>query len=77
MADQCKNCVVRGNIDSCLKTDCGHHENWIAEQNNKRYSELKEVALAMIEWIDAVPDDVQLPAMPGFDRDWAEEILDR
>lgn len=33
---------------------------------------LSEMAL---EWIDAVPDDAQLPAMPGFDRDWADEIV--
>ena len=38
-------------------------------------SETRAVALAMREWIDAVPDDTPLPAMPGFDRDWADEIL--
>ena len=24
----------------------------------------------MLEWIDAVPKETQLPAMPGFDRDY-------
>ena len=38
-------------------------------------SELLKVAEAMLEWIDAVPKDIVLPAMPGFDRDWAEETL--
>ena len=42
----------------------------------KRMSELKEVAKAMREWIDAVPDNTELPAMPGFDRDWADEVID-
>ena len=37
---------------------------------------LKEVAIAMREWIDAVPADIVLPTMPGFDRDWADEIID-
>jgi hypothetical protein len=29
---------------------------------------------AMLEWIDAVPDDIVLPVMPGFDRDWADTV---
>jgi hypothetical protein len=27
---------------------------------------------AALDWIDALPKDLQLPAMPGFDRDAAE-----
>jgi hypothetical protein len=38
---------------------------------------LLEVTLAMREYIDAIPKDLVLPAMPGFDRDWADEIIDR
>lgn len=26
--------------------------------------------------IDAIPDDIELPVMPGYDRDWAESLLD-
>ncbi len=29
---------------------------------------------AQKEWIDAVPKQLVLPAMPGFDRDWAEGV---
>lgn len=32
--------------------------------------ELLEALEAALEWIDAVPADTVLPAMPGFDRDW-------
>lgn len=42
---------------------------------SERYSEFKELALAMLEWIDAIPAGTVLPAMPGFDRDWAEVVL--
>jgi hypothetical protein len=28
------------------------------------------------EWIDAVPDEPPLPAMPGFDGDWADSVRD-
>lgn len=32
---------------------------------------------AALDWIDAIPAEVaaQLPAMPGFDRDEAESVL--
>ena len=41
-------------------------------------AELLEVAKAMRDWIDAVPDDVAnvLPAMPGFDRDWSDAVME-
>lgn len=31
---------------------------------------------ACLEWIDAIPEEVELPAMPGFDRDWVESVID-
>jgi hypothetical protein len=37
--------------------------------------DLLEALEAAFEWIDAVPSDTQLPAMPGFDRDWTDNIL--
>lgn len=41
-------------------------------------NELLSVVLAMREYIDALPSEVvaTLPAMPGFDRDWADETID-
>jgi len=40
-------------------------------------SETVEVARAALNYIDALPADIAaaLPAMPGFDRDWAENVL--
>lgn len=38
--------------------------------------ELLEALEAALEWIDAVPADTVLPAMPGFDRDWADAIVE-
>lgn len=39
--------------------------------------ELVAVARAALDYIDALPKEVvaSLPAMPGFDRDWAENVL--
>jgi hypothetical protein len=39
--------------------------------------DLLSVTLAMREWIDAVPSDTVLPTMPGFDRDWADSVIDK
>lgn len=30
-----------------------------------------------LEWIDAVPSDTPLPTMPGFDRDWVDNVRNR
>jgi len=38
-------------------------------------SELVEALNMTLEWIDAVPMDTVLPAMPGFDRDYVDSIL--
>ncbi|RZF18787.1 hypothetical protein B7L32_03360 [Serratia marcescens] len=37
--------------------------------------ELLEALQAAMEWIDAVPQDVQLPTIPGFNRDWVDGIV--
>lgn len=42
-----------------------------------RAAKLEAVARAMRDWIDAVPKETQLPTMPGFDRDWADSVIDR
>lgn len=31
MIDQCKHCVLRGDIDKCEATPCSHHQTWYAE----------------------------------------------
>lgn len=37
--------------------------------------QLRVAALLAIEYIDAIPSYLQLPTMPGFDRDWFDETL--
>lgn len=37
--------------------------------------ELVEVAEALRDYIDAIPDSVQLPAMPGVDRTWVDFVI--
>lgn len=32
---------------------------------------------AVLEYIDAIPKDIELPAMPGIDRDWVEYLVEK
>ena len=41
MTDQCMNCQCKGDIKKCLATDCGHHENWYAIEQQKKIDELQ------------------------------------
>lgn len=42
---------------------------------DEQIKELKFFLDAALQYIDALPKDIVLPAMPGFDRDKAEEVL--
>ncbi len=39
--------------------------------------ELLEALQMALEWIDAVPSDTRLPAMPGFDRDEVNNVINK
>lgn len=36
---------------------------------------LRECLRMTMAWIDAVPRDTELPAMPGFDRDYVVSVM--
>lgn len=36
MTDQCKNCVVSGDMPKCLETECSHHDSWFAVELLKK-----------------------------------------
>ena len=40
--DQCKYCSVKGDFEECLKTECGHHNNWFTVELLKQIEELKQ-----------------------------------
>lgn len=37
--DQCKHCIVRGDIDKCQATDCNYHELWYAKHLESELAE--------------------------------------
>lgn len=67
--------------DEMVQRACADYELAIAELKQQLASAnavtlaILQVTEAMREWIDAVPSETKLPAMPGFDRDWADEVL--
>jgi hypothetical protein len=40
------------------------------------HKDLVEVSIAMRDYIDAIPKETELPTMPGFDRDWADSVIE-
>jgi hypothetical protein len=51
--------------------------NMVQFYSQEYISALLDVAIALREWIDAVPDEVaaSLPTMPGIDRDWVDSVI--
>lgn len=42
----------------------------------KEFEDLIEITEMAFEYIDALPKELELPSMPGFDRDEADAILE-
>jgi hypothetical protein len=60
-SDQCKFCVVRGDIEKCKATDCSIHENWYSLEQKKSIESLekrvKELDYELIERAEC--DDIE------------------
>jgi len=74
MSDQCRACNLNGNFSECQKSDCTYHDLWYSKYLRNHIENLQEALGLTLEWIDTVPQDTILPTMPGFDRDWVDEI---
>lgn len=63
--------------NDCLDLSACHVEGAQDRQlfDSNVIKELLEVAMAFREYIDALPDGIELPAMPGLDRDWADSVI--
>ena len=54
--DQCKHCIIRGDIAACEKTECDKHEYWYVETLRARFAEV-EAKLGRWQWdMNAVLD---------------------
>lgn len=60
-----------------LPTEWQYWADEIESDLRKQYELSKQIIEALnaaMEWIDAVPSDTKLPTMPGFDRDWVDNV---
>lgn len=37
----------------------------------------KFIIISLLDYIDAIPKDIELPTMPGFDRDFVNDFLSK
>ena len=47
--DQCKHCIIRGDIAACEKTECDKHEYWYVETLRARVARLEEALKRGVE----------------------------
>lgn len=40
--DECRHCLVRGNIQACLETECNHNSNWLVQELMQKLMEAEE-----------------------------------
>jgi len=57
--DQCTHCVVKGDIEECLKTECSQHESWMVGEIRK---ETRNLRLAL----QSIADDCETQACGSF-----------
>jgi len=78
MVDQCGNCIIKGNLDGCLKTDCSHHETWYAkkmsDELNEAYALIGEAAERFCE-ISETGTIVEKRVMAGGSQGDMEDFL--
>lgn len=53
---------------------CGPEINHRLRDAEKRVEKLTEILGWCFEYLDAIPKDITFPVMPGFDRDYANEV---
>ena len=58
-------------LEDAVLSDMAKYIKELEEQNKK----LTEISIGLLEWIDAVPTNTQLPAMPRIDRDYVDRVL--
>jgi len=68
MTDQCNNCLLKGDLESCQADGCFHHENWYARQMQARAKELEAANAAL------TADTLSMAAEVMIMREQIEEL---
>ena len=51
--DQCKHCIVRGDVAACEQTDCDKHEYWYTQTLRARVARLEEALMELLDYTRA------------------------
>lgn len=75
-------------VDRAYQQHCADNEDGIISTPGERYfkagaawadkqnEDLRSIAAALLEYIDAIPKGLQFEkSMPGIDREWAESVI--
>ena len=52
--DQCKHCMVRGDLSECLKTKCNYHELWMVKEIKRIFDNETVMSNMLFESIDDI-----------------------
>ena len=60
-----------------ISCECYYHKNGVSMVRTERIRNLEFVAKSLLEYIDAIPEDVvaSFPTMPGIDRDFVDDVI--
>ena len=64
-------------VAACGPTEAGQDQQAANARLISAAPELLDALRMALDWIDAVPVDLQLPTMPGFDRDYVDSLVGR
>lgn len=58
--DQCKPCMLKGNLEKCLETDCNYHSLWMVKEVRRLLENEAVLANTMLESISSILDGKQV-----------------
>jgi len=67
MTDQCKHCILRGDIEICKATECFHHDNWYAVQQQSEIDMLKQQRDELLAALKEAVDCEMVPTLSARD----------
>ena len=60
MMDQCKTCIVKGDLNACEETVCDIHENWYTKKLSMELSVAKDTRLRQRIKINSLKNTIDL-----------------
>ena len=72
MTDQCKHCILRGNLKECLQQDCSKHEDWVNTELLNIIEENNRVLAIVDKIVYACDSDVEKGYVNELKDEWGK-----